>query len=49
MLEIVDLQANRSTGVVNIRLTIYNQDSELVLEGEQKFLLKKRCHDAHTD
>ena len=49
MLEIVDLQANRSTGIVNIRSTIHNQDRELVLEGEQKFLLKKRDPDAQLD
>ena len=42
MLEITELKANRSTGVVTMRSTIHNQDSELVLEGEQKFLIKKR-------
>lgn len=45
MLEITDLTANRSTGVVTVRSTIHNQDRELVLEGEQKFLLKKRHPD----
>ena len=42
MLEITELKANRSTGVVTMRSTIHNQDSELVLEGEQKILIKKR-------
>ena len=45
MLEITELKANRSTGVVTMRSTIHNQDSELVLEGEQKFLIKKRNPD----
>ena len=42
MLEITELKARRSTGVVTLRSTIHNQDSELVLDGEQKFLIKKR-------
>jgi acyl dehydratase len=46
MLEITKLKANRSTGVVTMRSTIHNQESELVLEGEQKFLIKKRNPDA---
>ena len=45
MLEITELKANRSTGVVTMRSTIHNQDSELILEGEQKFLIKKRNPD----
>ena len=45
MLETTELKANRSTGVVTMRSTIHNQDSELVLEGEQKFLIKKRNPD----
>ena len=45
MLEITELKANRSTGVVTMRSTIHNQDSELVLEGEQKFLIQKRNPD----
>ena len=45
MLEITELKANRSTGVVTMRSTIHNQDSELVLEGGQKFLIKKRNPD----
>jgi acyl dehydratase len=45
MLEITKLKANRSTGVVTMRSTIHNQESELVLEGEQKFLIKKRNPD----
>ncbi|MEL0019645.1 MAG: MaoC family dehydratase [Rickettsiales bacterium] len=42
MLEITGLKPQKSTGVVTIRSTVHNQDGELVLEGEQKFLLRKR-------
>ena len=42
MLEITALDEQLSTGVVTMKSTIHNQDRELVLDGEQKFLLKKR-------
>ena len=45
MLEITGLEPQRSTGVVTVRSTIHNQDRVLVLEGEQKFLLRKRKAD----
>jgi acyl dehydratase len=32
----------RSTGVVTLRSTVFNQRKELVLEGMQKFLVKRR-------
>ncbi len=32
----------RTTGVVTVRSTVHNQRSELVMEGEQKYLLRKR-------
>lgn len=41
-LEIIELKPNRSTGVVTVRSTVHNQDRVLVMEGEQKFLMKKR-------
>ncbi|MEL0114340.1 MAG: MaoC family dehydratase [Rickettsiales bacterium] len=46
MLEITGLKPQKSTGVVTIRSTVHNQDGELVLEGEQKFLLRKRNPDS---
>jgi acyl dehydratase len=42
MLEIAALAPQRSTGVVTLNATIHNQNSELVLTGEQKILLRKR-------
>jgi acyl dehydratase len=42
MLEITDLKAQRTTGVVTLKSSIHNQRRELILEGEQKFLVRKR-------
>jgi acyl dehydratase len=36
------LTPGRSTGVVSLRSTVFNQRRELVLEGLQKFLIRKR-------
>ena len=41
-LEVTELTAGRSTGVVGLRSTVFNQRRELVLEGWQKCLLRKR-------
>ena len=41
-LEIDELTANRTTGVVGFRSTIHNQRKEMVLEGRQRYLIKKR-------
>jgi len=41
-LEIVELAPNRSTGVIAIRSTVHNQKSELVMEGTQRYLLRKK-------
>jgi acyl dehydratase len=41
-LEIVELTPNRSTGVVAIRSTVHNQKSELVMDGTQRYLLRKK-------
>ena len=43
MLEISALTPQRSTGVVTLATTVYNQRDELVLSGEQKILLRKRA------
>jgi acyl dehydratase len=41
-LEIAELVANRSTGVIAIRSTVHNQKSELVMDGAQRYLLRKK-------
>ena len=41
-LEVTELTAARTTGVVTLRSTVFNQRRELVLEGMQKFLLRRR-------
>ena len=41
-LEIDELTPNRTTGVVGFRTTVHNQRRELVLEGRQRYLLRKR-------
>ena len=46
MLTITDLKAQRSTGVVTVASTVHNQRGELVLEGEQKYLIRRRTVEA---
>ena len=41
-LTITELVAQRSTGVMVLRSTVHNQDGELVMEGQQKLLVRKR-------
>ena len=41
-LEIIDLVPKNTTGVITLRTTVHNQRRELVLEGEQKMLVRKR-------
>jgi acyl dehydratase len=41
-LEVIELVPGRTTGVVTLRSTVHNQRRELVLEGMQKFLIRKR-------
>ena len=41
-LEVTELKPGRSTGVVALRSTVFNQRRELVLEGMQKFLIRRR-------
>jgi len=42
-LTIAALTPQRTTGVVTVAVTVHNQKNELVLGGEQKYLLKKRA------
>ncbi|MFO1082681.1 MAG: MaoC family dehydratase [Reyranellaceae bacterium] len=42
LLEVSDLKPGRNTGVVTMKLTIHNQNGELVCDGEHKYLVKKR-------
>ena len=42
MLEVSELKAGRTTGVVTMKLTIHNQSGTLVCDGEHKYLVKKR-------
>jgi acyl dehydratase len=41
-LEVTELVSGRSTGVVTLTSTVFNQRKELVLEGMQKFLIRRR-------
>jgi len=41
-LEVAELTSGHSTGVVGLRSTVFNQRRELVLEGMQKFLIRRR-------
>ena len=40
--ERIKVSDGRTTGVVTLRSTVHNQRRELVLEGMQKFLIRKR-------
>jgi acyl dehydratase len=46
LLTVADLKPQRTTGVLTLSTTIHNQKRELVLEGVQKYLLRKRSADA---
>ena len=41
-LEVDELTPNRTTGVVGLKSTVHNQRRELVLEGRQRYLIKRR-------
>ncbi len=41
-LVVAELKAQRTTGVLTLKSTVHNQDGELVLEGLQRYLLRKR-------
>jgi acyl dehydratase len=48
-LEVSALKAQRTTGVLSVRSSVHNQDGTLVMEGEQKYLLRKRTRDDRGD
>lgn len=45
-LEVVELTPGRSTGVVGLRSTVHNQRRELVLEGLQRYLIRRKAGEA---
>ena len=42
MLEITEALPQRTTGVIGMRATVHNQSNDLVLEGQHRYLLRKR-------
>lgn len=42
-LEIDELTPNRSSGVVGLKTTVHNQRRELVLDGRQRYLIRRRA------
>lgn len=42
MLEVAELKPQRTTGVLTLRSTVHNQAGDLVLEGMQRYLIRKR-------
>lgn len=42
LLEVASLVPGRSTGVLEMKVTIHNQRGELVMDGTQRYLLRKR-------
>jgi acyl dehydratase len=42
VLEIAQLKPQRTTSVVTLAVTVHNQKGEVVLEGEHKYLLRRR-------
>ena len=42
-LEIIELKPQRTTGVVTVRSTVHNQRRELVLDGRQSYVVRKRA------
>lgn len=45
LLEITSLEPGRTTGVVTVAVTIHNQDGVLVMDGEHKYLIRRRPED----
>ena len=41
-LEVVAMDARNTTGELTLRATVHNQDGELVMEGEHKYIIRKR-------
>ena len=44
MLEISELTSQKTTGILTIKSTIHNQIGTLIMEGQQKYLIRKRPH-----
>ena len=42
-LEIKELTPSKTTGVITLRVSVHNQNRQLVLEGSQKMLVRKRA------
>ena len=42
MLTIIGREPGRTTGVLAMRVTIHNHDKELVMEGEHRYLLRRK-------
>jgi acyl dehydratase len=42
-LEIVELRPQRTTGVIGMKSTVHNQRAELVMEGVQRYLVRRRA------
>lgn len=41
-LEVVELKPQNSTGVLTMKATVHNQERTLVMEGQHKYIIKKR-------
>ena len=41
-LEVAEIAPNRSTGVIGLASTVHNQKGELVMDGKQRYLIRKR-------
>lgn len=41
-LEVAEIAPNRSTGVIGLATTVHNQKGELVMDGTQRYLIRKR-------
>ncbi len=41
-LEVVDLISQKTTGVLTMKATVHNQERALVMEGQHKYVIKKR-------
>lgn len=44
-LEVAELKPQRTTGVFTMRTTVHTQNGSLVMEGEQKYILRQRHAD----
>ena len=43
-LEIINLVSQKTTGVIEMKATIFNQNKDLVFKGIQKYLVKKNIN-----